>query len=628
MFATWVRLEPRSRTADLSGGVAAPIADPLWFLTRQIQTGELKADNAGSPIRVELSYETQAVDSVNLGAGHRALGEVPLEALVERETFEMDWRMRVRVGQQFERQAKTVIPARAVELIALYRQHLGLAVPPPEQLLAIDQATQRFIRLMAMHVIDGKRLLDDQTAGTLPPLPGDWSAAERDQVDNLFDGLAEWRLQLYSEPGDTEEGGPWKASRLAYRFGLNPPRVGNPDNPTELLAPDYRSGELDWYSLSAASPSQGNWQPVPQPIDTVPTRITVGGPSLRWWAFEDAHTDFGDLDSATPDLAKLLLMEFALIYGDDWFSVPVPVGLSHLVRITDLRVFNVFGEETPVASARRTAGGALQRWEIFTLSRTDDPRGPGFEDCLFIPPVSHYREESPPLEEVRFMRDEGANMVWGVEYLLPNGMGKPVRGIEAQRERIERQRAYDLETIPAEIAQKETDLAALRTQLEDSALGAAERADLETEMVALEEQRARQAEALARLKAPRNAAAPDGVLTYRLATTVPENWIPFMPAQLDPLALQKTARLTRAQMLRNTADDEPTPIPALSRLLGSWDDPLLWLDEYAVSRAGVRVLLTRQRVRDSQGRTFVWLGKKVLTGRGEGSSGLKFDVVK
>jgi len=32
--------------------------------------------------------------------------------------------------------------------------------------------------------------------------------------------------------------------------------------------------------------------------------------------------------------------------------------------------------------------------------------------------------------------------------------------------------------------------------------------------------------------------------------------------------------------------------------------------------------------RDAQGRALLWVGRNKLTGRGEGASGLKFDVVK
>ena len=48
-----------------------------------------------------------------------------------------------------------------------------------------------------------------------------------------------------------------------------------------------------------------------------------GMPDTRWWAFEDGRTNFGDVDAATTDLAKLLFIEFGLVYANDWFLVPV-----------------------------------------------------------------------------------------------------------------------------------------------------------------------------------------------------------------------------------------------------------------------------------------------------------------
>ena len=52
------------------------------------------------------------------------------------------------------------------------------------------------------------------------------------------------------------------------------------------------------------------------------------------------------------------------------------------------------------------------------------------------------------------------------------------------------------------------------------------------------------------------------------------------------------------------------------------------LNEEAVTRAGLKVQLTKQRIRWIDGKTYVWMGRKVLTGRGETGSGLEFDVVQ
>lgn len=610
-FAAWVRLEPRSRVRDFSEGVAARTADPLWMLARQWQMGELKAENAGSPLRVELTYRQQRVELLRRGDDGEVeqLDGMPIETLVERETFPMTWRERVRVGQEFERRARSRLGARATALIELYRTEYGLQPPPAQQWVETDRETRRFIRLMSGRVIDGKKLLDGRANPTPVDLP---SGIRREEVEGLFSQLDAWRAALHSEPTENTHGNAWVSNQLAYRFELNPPPSEGDSAKTHLVADDYRSGDFDWYSVTGKSAPQGPWIDAAEPIKAYATRITVGGTSLRWWAFEDAKTDFGDLDVATPDLTKMLLMEFVFAHGDDWFSVPLPVEVGQLVQVSSLKVFNVFGEDPiEIPSARHAHGYPLQRWEVFTIAGEGEYDEPGIGDCLYVPRVAVYREESPPLEEVRFLRDEGANMVWGVEHLLPNGLGKPVRGFEAQLERHDREREAEKERLEGLIM-------ATEEELKTAALSDAQRAQKETELNGLREQ-------LDALQRPSMTPSQQAGLKYRLATTVPDNWIPFVPARVSPEGARPRLRLNRSQMLRNATDELPTAIPAFSRLLGTWRDPLLWLDEYVVSRAGVRVLLTRQRARDSTGRTFVWLGKKVLTGRGEGSSGLRFD---
>ncbi len=86
-FATWSRLEPRCRTEDLTRGVQARTADPLWFIARQWQVGELRGEDAGSPVEVELKHSLQPVDCVEPGIGDGSASEVlngvPLEVRIE-----------------------------------------------------------------------------------------------------------------------------------------------------------------------------------------------------------------------------------------------------------------------------------------------------------------------------------------------------------------------------------------------------------------------------------------------------------------------------------------------------------------------------------------------------------------
>ena len=630
-FAAWVRIEPRCRSNDWAKGLQACTADPLWMLARQWQTGEFQGEDAGSPIEVRLAHSTQSLDRVQLGEGGAPIDllSIPLEAVVEQERFDLDWRARVQIGQQFERFARSELDNDAQTLIDAYRIDYSLDVPTGPEWVNTDRATRRFIEFMTERVIDGKKLLEAIEDGPLVP-PTGITANQLEQVLARFD---EWRASLHLQPS-TSKSEAWRNQQLDYRFELNPPTDPQFPDPqsdkTHLIAPDYRNGALDWYTFRMASNVRGPWIQKDL-IKTHPTRISVAGTSPRWWAFEDAATDFGKLDVAKPDLAKLLLMEFVLIYGDDWFSVPVPVHTTELlnsgsaqeelkvypklVRIDGLKVYNVFGEDVDVGSARKPASDPLLRWEMFTLAPAAAPEAPAVADILFIPPVAGFRQESPPIEEVRFLRDEGANMVWGVEHNVPNGLGRTIDGFDAQRERIERRREADIARLEDELVQLEQ--------------------ELEADDLTDEEREAKQAEAerkreeLATLLEGSRPAGGGGAPRYRLATTVPENWIPFITtnAQVFFGLNNKSIRLRRAQMLRNTDDEEPLPIPAMSRILDLSADPLLWLEEATVSRSGLRVQLAAQRVRWVDGKTYVWLGRKVTTGRGEGSSGLRFDSI-
>jgi hypothetical protein len=52
-----------------------------------------------------------------------------------------------------------------------------------------------------------------------------------------------------------------------------------------------------------------------------------------------------------------------------------------------------------------------------------------------------------------------------------------------------------------------------------------------------------------------------------------------------------------------------------------------FMHEEEVSKAGIEVTRTYQRVRWWDGQIYIWLGRRKKTGRGQGSSGLEFDRI-
>jgi hypothetical protein len=633
------------------------------MLARQWQTGEFEGEDSGSPIKVTVDYATQPVERVRLeGEQTRplqiptVLGNNPLEMVVEQERLALDWRTRVQVGQRFERAIRVELTDQAPETVEntidAYRQHYSLDPPAGEEWTQTDSATRRYLKLACGRVVDGGKLLEDVYFSKIPskhqvPALGN---VDSEELDRVVTALRRWCRALNIHSAAARPGA-WRTQQLDYRFQLSHHEAGAASE-TCLLAPGYRSGDLDWYTFNARSEVGGDW--TQRQVTTHPTRISVGGTSPRWWAFEDAATDFGQMDVDTTDLARLALMQFVLIYGDDWFGVPLPVRLAdpdrhqpaqpQLARIKAVRIQTVFGEELILPSARRPDAARpdknpLLRWEVFTLSVPPDPARPWIGDpdepglrdgrfvnpdpdvpdtgdILLIMPTAAYRQESPPIEEVRFLRDEGANMVWAVEQWVVNGLGRPAAGFNAQQDRIMREREATIAALVRRVVEIERELAG-----DNPSSG--QRQDLETEAQAKRDE-------IERLRAERAPASDGGVPRYRLATEVPENWIPFVPAQRWLSEDLVSVQLRRAQMLSNVDEGKPVQIRSMSRLLELDDDPLIWppeLDEEVVPSSGLRVQLTGQRVRWMAGKTYVWLGRKVLTGRGEGSSGLRFDVL-
>jgi hypothetical protein len=538
----------------------------MWLLARQWQLGEFQGEDAGSPLSVDVGHHATYLNEVSLSeTGPFAGLSLPLEALVEREAVPWDYRRRVQVGQQFERFLRTEAPESANSAIDAFRDDFPMP-PATEDLETLDRTTKRFVQFMAGKVIDGQKLWN-AIMGEQLPSPADVGLTSS-QLQAAVTKLRIWFGSLYTEPG-TQTSPAWRPESLDYRFRVQARHRFGP--PTILVAPSYRNGNLDWHTFSV----QYTPQNLSVPTETqryTPARVSFAGmPHPRWWAFEDSRTDFGALDVPIPDLARLMLMEFALVSGDDWFIVPLDVPVGSLTRILSVHVTNVFGETVPIPRASTVGVEPQHRWEVFTLSHVSDPEGEG-SPILLIPPTNGPREESAPDEEVRFLRDEGANMVWGVEHTVLNRLGEPVSGFDAQTEHGARQRRGNGTGQPAA------------------------------------------------------GVAASGGLKYRLATTVPANWIPFIPvsarAFVDPGEPEGSIRLVQAQMLLNEADAEPAPVSAVTRIL----EDVRWIHEEAVLRAGLKVQIVRQRMRSANGETYVWLGRRLVTGRGEGASGLRFDV--
>jgi hypothetical protein len=298
----------------------------------------------------------------------------------------------------------------------------------------------------------------------------------------------------------------WISERLEYSFAVSA-RTG--EGELALSAPEYPGGALEWHSFDVdrdlklgVKPADPKPEPVVRTVIPAPVRFS-GMAADRFWELEDGRVNFNRIDGDPDELMRLLLVEFALAYGSDWFTIPVDAEPGALFRPLSLVVTDAFGERTLVPHYTRSARPQAE-WRLFAPTNLGSAATRAArEDALFLPPVLAASLHGEPVEEVVFVRDELSNLVWGVERTVPSIAGGTLNRAERYR-------------------------------------------DPRPDRVAL----------------PPNDATGDA--RYLLATTVPDYWIPFQPQRIDPA--KPDIRLVRAAALVEEGG-EPALSTPLGRIL-------------------------------------------------------------
>lgn len=579
-ITSWMRLQPLSRNAEMKSSLQARIYDPLWLLARQWQLGEFQGEDNGSPVMArwrseaaKLSrYFSGAIKPNTIANAPRYDPTMPLETLVEREHIRPTTnqkaeklRFAAEAGQQFLR---VLDGMRDTERISKdYRNAFVRKYPFPrlttEERATLDNDSLSFIDLMASRVPDGRLLRSAfrvTSAGVIVMAPElQIAAGDLADIREAAQLWLSWFDSLFSEP--EKENPTWLPERLEYAFSVG---TRFSDGECPLTAEEYFEGHLDWYAfdvnpevtLGGASDnvvSEITRSAIPAPVSF------RGMPAARFWEFEDAQIDFGSVDAGPTDLARMLLVEFALNYGNDWFVIPVELDIGSLYRCRSLVIEDTFGVRTLIKPSSE-AGEPNSTWRMFQQSHT---RGSGLKrpvsNLFFLTPSLIKGVESRAIEEVLFLRDEMANMAWGVERIVESATEQPLNRFEQE-------------------IQKTASLA-----------------------------------------------EPAGTnkLFYKLVTEVPENWIPLLPVKSN-----EGLRLRRGKVLK--VDGPPRFIAAEGRILNPDEgtENGLRIFEEEIPREGIRVTRHYQMTRWHDGSTHLWIGRRKKVGSGEGSSGLRFDILK
>ncbi len=614
----WSRLQPLPTSDDVSESLQARVADPLWMLARQWQFNEFQGEDAGSPISVALAAVGLPFRTLLRGRDSQTgvelpAGAAPLEAMVEHEqVLAVHPKLNAQAGQQLMRRLRAAaLPDAASVLLVQFPAPL----PAPDD-AAADNAGFVWHTLLNARAIDALALaqvlkaLPDQAALEAFATGLGLVGADIQTCSALLQHWLGWLDELAVNGQDKGASPYWNPQRLEYSFALGAQGDGAP---VRLVADEYTDGRLDWHTfeLAAAQGQPGasqtfSFEPRRPPLPT--TARYPGMPADRYWEFEDGRVNFGMLGAAKSDLTRLAVLEYALVFGNDWFTLPLTLPVNALYRISRFEVLDNFGVTLPIPPAG---------WNMYEMSLQAGAPVQRLDNAMYLCPALHTLQ-GPPLEHVVMMRDEMANMVWGIEKRVQGSSGEPIdRKFESTR---------------------------LTTTQSLRAAAPAAGAPLVT---------------------------AGALLQYRLQTPVAANWVPFLPVRkegatpanwaiqlqrgvvthyyqvtesrlLDPVNQGYAAFITR---LRSNEFVETTQVQGLpdNQLQGFMFHPrgdllrldpnalvasdYLRLEEEEVPRDGIDLKRRFNYARDSSGRALLWIGRSKTTGRGEGNSGLKFDVV-
>jgi hypothetical protein len=446
---------------------------------------------------------------------------------------------------------------------------------PVDDAVALGGAGTSAVALLRRRGFDGAALLGATTARTQAAFTDLDAAVSQAAVAVIEQWRSETATRFATPPTDT-----WDDTRLEHRFEVG---AVTASGEMVLTAREFTGGHLDWYSFDvdpagahtpvkapSAAPPGGPVPDVPskaQAVTAIPTPVRYSGmPAQRWWAFEEGGVHFGDLAAAPGDLGRLLVADYATVYGNDWYSVPLRIPVGTLAQVQSLTVHDTMGDHLTIAPAaivdRRAPGPRVFR--LYELS--GDPsvaaeRAP----WLLVPPSLSGSVVGPPLERVELVRDEAANLAWGIERLVEGPTGRAVDRLQHWR--------------------------TAATAGAGSAAGGTP-----------------------------SPPSPDA-WRYRLESTAPPFWVPFVPVRAGTGAQVK---LRRARMQEWELLDRSLTGPKGELLQRR--RPML-VEEEEVPRGGATLERRWQVARWSDGSVHVWLQRSKRLGHGERSSGLRWDTL-
>ena len=594
-------LETRTRQGDITDALRFRIYDPLWMLSRQWQMGEFRGNDAGTAMAVQCKVRQSKFS--NYSDNQK---DEPLEPVVESIDREITPLVRVESAMYFlDILSDEVTDKAKYDKIVTWINGDSRFVLKCDNLEAFTGASiqesnvtaftasrntrlLKFLKSFRDKIFDGFELFCYlNTVSDTAPVPSE-----------VADVYCHWFEKRYYSLKHSNN---WNTRSLGYYFKADAPA-------RSFEADNYGGGRVSWYSFDALgkSDTQGKFGEE-RYVTSLPSLASyASAPNKRLWQFEDRKVFMGN-STGMQAKGNVAVMQYATMYGNDWMLCPVDTQVGRYIEVSDVTVRDSFGISRKIA---RRAGendkGAEtfgQKWQMFTNApeNRSDSSSKSSNGFLF-PPTLTRTIEGEPIEEVSLLRDEMANMVWGVEERIDDGCGS----------------SLDATMLAADVGQ----------YVEDSYEAEVEKARLSVDIT------------------------PDGraLMTsdkkaeykYTLMTSVPFNWIPFVPQHIKDKSEKdeysvflggREIALRRGKMPCYYSG-EYRPVRPLSSILrpeyvkkkdGTKGEKPLFIDEEQVQGVGTKIVKNCQRARWIGGETYTWMGYSKEIKNTQGVSGLEFD---
>ena len=590
------RIEGRTRDTNYTEALRLRVHDPLWMLARQWQMGEFRGNNAGSAVSVqcEVNYDDCSKD--------------PIEPITEQINLRIDFIAKIESAIYYLDLARLVGKKDNDELKE-FRIKLVADYP-----IDWDAVNDTLILPDAVTIEEEKRLNKHllSYAQTYRGKIFDGSALyaylvkNKKSVDSSIDEkFKKWYKKKYEPLSTTNEH--WQKEDLCYEVETNV--AGN-----TFKGDRYQGGRLSWYSFDLEEKAESNSCDNQKTVLSLPTPATfASAPNKRLWQMEDRKVFVGN-SVEEPSEANSVVMRYTTMYANDWMLFPLETQIGKYITVNGINVIDTFGDEHKIDSSKRAGaseklGEFEEQWQMFTNSSKGNRRVPELNGLYYAPQLAA-TIEGKPIEEVKVLRDEMANMVWGVENVVPDGCGG---------------------TLDAEFYA--TQLGTIVNDYNEAGIPVHEPDNIvfgQNTDVVVEKNDSNVAKAK---------------FSYQLQSSVPFNWIPFIPQRLVTEQAKKCPFFLggREMVLRRGkmpcyvySDGKFNLVPV--RPQGSImrpevtygknkevkETPMV-INEEAVQATGIRLTKNYQRTRWIGGQTYQWLGIYKRQAKTEASSGLVFD---